>query len=179
MHVFDIIVVFFLFYNKYFSVEKNIWNLYLFSALQNIYHYTYFSPLRVNCLSFTTVWVGFGNFSKAIVLINNICNIYFYIIFHLFSILCILADTLLQHALQFQCLGVIMGVQPKQSCIFINFYTHMAAHSSPLPTSKSSHESCVLVPNFRYSSYGKQVYLKVLKSRPNTSFEHQENVFLP
>ena len=68
--------------------------------------------------------------------------------------------------------------QPKQSCIFINFYTHMAAHSSPLPTSKCSHKSCVLVPNFRYSSYCKQVYLKVLKSRPNTSFEHQENVFL-
>ena len=106
MHVFDIIV--FLFHNKYFSVEKNIWNLYLFSALQYIYHYTYLFPLRVNCLSFTTVWVGFGNFSKAIVLINNIRNIYFYIMFHLFSILCILADTLLQHALQFECLGVIM-----------------------------------------------------------------------
>ena len=41
-------------------------------------------------------------------MINNICNIYFYIIFHLFSLLCILANTLLQHALQFQCLGVIV-----------------------------------------------------------------------
>ena len=71
------------------------------------------------------------------------------------------------------------GYSNKQSYIFINFYTHMAAHSSPLPTNKSSHKNCVLVPNFRYSSYGKQVYLKVLKSRPNTSFEHQENAFLP
>ena len=54
----------FWFYNKYFSVERNFWNLYLFSALQYIYHYTYVFPLRVNCLSFTTVWWDLGTFLR-------------------------------------------------------------------------------------------------------------------